>query len=98
MFHFSPFHFRTTQDGHSFKRDGKLALSNSAIITLDWSEDSYHISGVTADFNLVHADAKLQRHERKPQVLRDQTFFVKWKGHRRHFAHHPSISRKKNAK
>ena len=51
--------YRTTQDGYTYKRDGKLALSNSALITLDWSEDSYNIAAVTADFHLVHAGKSL---------------------------------------
>ena len=51
--------YRTTQDGYTYKRDGKLALSNSALITLDWSEDSYNIAAVTADFHLVHAGKPL---------------------------------------
>ena len=66
--------YRTSQDGYTYKRDGKLALSNIALITLDWSEDSHSIAAVTADFNLVHADVKLQRLERKPEYLRDQTW------------------------
>ena len=49
-------------------------MSNSALITIDWSEDSYNMAAVTADFNLVHADVKLQRLEKRPDLLRDQTW------------------------
>jgi hypothetical protein len=49
-------------------------MSNTALITLDWSEDSINLAAVTADFNLVHADVKSSRIERKPEMLRDQTW------------------------
>ena len=49
-------------------------MSGSSLITLDWSEDSCNIAAVTADFNLIHADVKLQRLERRPDALRDQTW------------------------
>jgi len=63
--------FKNSQGGLSFKRDAKVTVSNSPVIAIDWNEESTHVQGVTADFNLVHADMKTQKLERKPEILRD---------------------------
>ena len=46
-------------------------FSKFLLYILDWNEESTHVQGVTADFNLVHADMKTQKLERKPEILRD---------------------------
>lgn len=41
---------------------------------MDWSKDTRFIAAVTADFNLVHGDLKIQRVEKNHDVVRDQAW------------------------